>query len=162
MLCDKLFKHGFKAQTFLNEKACVCICPTLQSQMTRSALTISFWVIYVWLCRDSSDFFNAYLSAKAIYVWLCRDFDFLTEQCSAENRPTFRRIQTGLLCRARSNIFIRVLSTMFFNHWLKISFRSINKKHPLDLELSVFSQSDEGLKYSSVEEERESGYFSST
>ncbi len=33
---------------------------------------------------------------------------FHTEQCSAENRPTFRRIQAGLLCIARSNIFIRV------------------------------------------------------
>jgi hypothetical protein len=38
---------------------------------------------------------------------LCRDFDFHTEQLSAENHPNFRRIQTGLLCRARSNIFIR-------------------------------------------------------
>jgi hypothetical protein len=27
---------------------------------------------------------------------------------STENRPTFRRIHTGLLCRAKSNIFIRV------------------------------------------------------
>ncbi len=90
-----------------NEKVCVWICLTLQSQMTRSALTISFWVIYVWLCRDSSDFFSAYLSGRPIYVWLCRGFDIHTEQLSAENRPTFRRIQTGLLCRARSNIFIR-------------------------------------------------------
>ncbi len=76
--------------------------------MTRSALTISFWVIYVWLCRDGTDFFSAYFSGKAIYVWLCRDFDFHIGQLSAENRPTFRRIQTGLLCRARSNIFIKV------------------------------------------------------
>jgi hypothetical protein len=30
-------------------------------------------------------------------------------QSNAENRPTFRRSQTGLLCRARSNIFIRVV-----------------------------------------------------
>jgi hypothetical protein len=64
------------------------------------------WVICVCLCRDSTDFFSDYLSPRAIYVWLCRDFDFH----SAENRPTFRRIQPGLLCRARSNIFIRVLS----------------------------------------------------
>ncbi len=87
-----------------NEKVCVWSCLTLQSQMTHSAMTISFWVIYVWLCRDSTDFFSDYLS---ISVWLCRDFDFHTEQCSAENRPTFRCIQTGLLCRARSKIIIR-------------------------------------------------------
>ncbi len=31
-----------------------------------------------------------------------------TQQLSAENRPTLRRIQTGLLCRARTNIFIGV------------------------------------------------------
>ncbi len=90
-----------------NEKVCVWICLTLQSQMTCSALTILFWVIYVWLCRDSTDFFSAYLSGRAVYVWLCRDFDFHTEQLSAENRQTFRCIQAGLLCRARSNIFIR-------------------------------------------------------
>ncbi len=75
-----------------NEKVYVWICLTIQSQMTRSVLTISFWVIYVWLCRDSTDFFSTYLSGKAIYVWLCRDFDFHTEQCSAENRPTFRQV----------------------------------------------------------------------
>ncbi len=52
-----------------------------------------------------------------------RDFDFHTEQCpaeqlSAENRPNFKRIQTGLLCRAGSNIFIRdvsILSTFIIN-----------------------------------------------
>ncbi len=61
-----------------NEKVCVLICLTLQSQMTRSVLTISFWVIYVWLCRDST---VLYLSGRAIYVWfwfshramLCRE-----------------------------------------------------------------------------------------
>ncbi len=42
--------------------------------MTRSPQTISFWVIYVWLCRDSTDFFTAYLSARAIYVWLGKIF----------------------------------------------------------------------------------------
>ncbi len=88
------------------------MCLNLQCQMTRSALTISFWVIYVWLCRDSTDFFRPYLSARAIY-WLCGDFDFHTEQCSTENRPAFRRIQTGLLCRARSNIFIREVITFY-------------------------------------------------
>ncbi len=88
-----------------NEKSLVNLI--LQSQMTRSALTISFQVINVWLCRDSTDFFTAYLSGRPINVWLCRDFNFHTEQLSAENRPPFRRIQTGLLCRARSNIFMR-------------------------------------------------------
>ncbi len=72
--------------------------------MTSSALTISFWVIYVWLCRDSTDFFSAYLSGRAVYVWLCRDFDFHTEQCSGDNR-----------CRARSNIFIGVLVNFQLN-----------------------------------------------
>ncbi len=72
--------------------------------MIRSALTISLWVICVWLCRDST---MLNLSGRAIYVWFCWDFDVHTEQCSAENRPTFRRIQTGLLCKERSNIFIR-------------------------------------------------------
>jgi hypothetical protein len=56
----------------LNEKVCVWICVTLQSQITRSALTISFWVIYVWLCKDSTDFFSDNLSGRAIYVWLQR------------------------------------------------------------------------------------------
>ncbi len=65
-----------------------------------------FWFWSSWSLR--TDFFSAYLSGRAVYVWLCRDFDFHTEQLSAENSPTFRRIQTGLLCRVRSNIFIRV------------------------------------------------------
>ncbi len=34
---------------------------------------------------------------------------FTQSNALLENRPTFRRIQTGLLCRARSNIFIRGL-----------------------------------------------------
>jgi hypothetical protein len=84
---QKFFQIGYP-----NEKVCIWICLTVQSQMTRSALTILFWVIYVWLLKDSTDFFSAYLSARAIYVWLCRDFDFYTEQCSAENRPTFGQV----------------------------------------------------------------------
>ncbi len=43
-------------------------------------------------CRDSTDFFRAFLSGRATYVWLFRDFDFHLEQCSAENRPTFRQV----------------------------------------------------------------------
>ncbi len=58
----------------------VWISLNLQSQMSRWALTILFWVIYVWPCRDSIDFFSANLLGRAIYVWLCRDFDFNTEQ----------------------------------------------------------------------------------
>jgi len=37
-------------------------------------------------------------------------------------------------------------------------FRSPNKKHPLDVELSPFAQSDEGLMYRTKSEEMESGY----
>jgi hypothetical protein len=36
--------------------------------------------------------------------------DTFRQVCSVENHPTFRRNQTGLLCGARSNIFIRVMS----------------------------------------------------
>ncbi len=105
-----------------NEKVCVWICLTLQRQMTRSAQTISFRVIYVWLCRDSTDFFSALnLPGRAIYAWLCRNFDFHTEQLSAENRPTFRRIQTGLLCRARSNIFTKSLCFDIWNQSFGLS-----------------------------------------
>ncbi len=104
----------FNRLEFPNVKVCDWICLTLQSQMTRSALTISSCVIYVWICRDILDFFNSYLSGRPIYVWLCRDFDFHTEQWSAENRPTFRCIHTGLLSRERSKIFIRVLLVLRF------------------------------------------------
>ncbi len=63
---------------------------------------------FVWLCRVRWHVQHWQFQLWAIYVWLCRDFDFHTEQFSAENHPNFRRIQTGLLCRGRSNIFIRV------------------------------------------------------
>ncbi len=105
--------HGlfwFMLYTNPNEKVCVWSClSTLQSQMTRSTLTISLWVIYVWLCRDIVLTFSRLTCQAEQFMSDCRDFDFPAEQLSAENRPTFRRIQTGLLCRARSNIFIREL-----------------------------------------------------
>ncbi len=70
-------------------------------------------------------FSATYLSGRPIYVWLCRDFDFHTEQLSSENRPTFRRIQTGLLCKARSNIFNREVSIdVWFYVWI------ISKRKP--------------------------------
>ncbi len=67
-----------------------------------------------------------------MYVWLCRDFDFHTEQCSAENRPAFRRFQTDLLCRARSNIFIRdvnLQNTLFSKLDIKFSFYAWSKSN---------------------------------
>ncbi len=92
----------------------VWICLTLQSQMTRSALTILFWVIYVWLCRDSNDFFSDYFSGRAIYVWLCIDFDFHTEQLAAENRPTFRQVFSA---EQGQIFFIRVVLQLGWIPW---------------------------------------------
>jgi hypothetical protein len=89
----------FKVKHFPNEKVCVWICLTLQSLMTRSALTISFLSILCLTLQKfwcnwslSTDFFSAY-SGRAVYVWLCRDFDIHTEQCSAvQLSDTFRQV----------------------------------------------------------------------
>ncbi len=103
-----------------NEKSlCLNLSDSAESDVAIS--TENFVLSNLCLNFQSTDFFSAYLSARAIYVCLCRDFDFHIEQLSAENRPTFRRIQTGLLCRARSNIFIRGGSLSSFLHQ-KLSF----------------------------------------
>ncbi len=89
-----------------NEKVCVWICLTLESQMTRSALRISLWVIYVWLCRDST---VLYLSGRQFMSDSAENLFF------TQGNPVQRIVQLSdafrqvLLCRARSNIFIREL-----------------------------------------------------
>jgi hypothetical protein len=50
--------------------------------------------------------------ALTFSVLTCQAEQFMSD--SAENRPTFRCIQTGLLCRARSNIFIRGISEVSY------------------------------------------------
>ncbi len=72
---------------FVSELIWICLTP--QSQMTRSPLTISFRVIYVWLCRDITDF----LSARTCQA----------EQFMFDSAETLIFTQSKMLCRELSN-----------------------------------------------------------